>query len=330
MSDEKMHAGEIFGIPFTSGAPQVIFDDTLDINNLSGININISETVKEHKQLGYTTDIGTLKFILNKRTIRSSSLNNAKLNDRMEKMRKGVERFAGSRFVTCFTHMECECIPFWAYYGGNDKTRKVQLVFDNFTSRFDELFYLDYLLKDDTKVFFNSDEYNRTINQNGVFGVKMGLPKINTDYDTRNSVKSISIFDVDYLEADNEVFTTDYSGMGTVEFRPESGLKFEHGSLQMQQFDISCLGRQKSEPWSYECETRIMLTFSLIDFCNWDYLDLRFKDDLFRNMKIILSPWVSEEAYNELQQMIEDWNISDEIKQTIKIQRSVVEGTLNL
>ena len=99
MSDEKMHAGEIFGIPFTSGAPQVIFDDTLDINNLSGININISETVKEHKQLGYTTDIGTLKFILNKRTIRSSSLNNAKLNDRMEKMRKGVERFAGSRFV---------------------------------------------------------------------------------------------------------------------------------------------------------------------------------------------------------------------------------------
>ena len=66
-------------------------------------------------------------------------------------------------------------------------------MFDNFTSRFDELFYLDYLLKDDTKVFFNSDEYNRTINQNGVFGVKMGLPKINTDYDTRNSVKSISI-----------------------------------------------------------------------------------------------------------------------------------------
>ena len=175
-------------------------------------------------------------------------------------------------------------------------------------------------------MFFNSDEYNRTINQNGVFGVKMGLPKINTDYDTRNSVKSISIFDVDYLEADNEVFTTDYSGMGTVEFRPESGLKFEHGSLQMQQFDISCLGRQKSEP----CETRIMLTLSLIDFCNWDYLDLRFKDDLFRNMKIIFSPWVSEEAYNELRQMVEDWNISDEIKQTIKIQRSVVEGTLNL
>ena len=59
-------------------------------------------------------------------------------------------------------------------------------------------------------------------------------------------------------------------------------------------------------------------------------MDLRFKDDLFRNMKIILSPWVSEEAYNELRQMIEDWNISDEIKQTIKIQRSVVEGTLNL
>ena len=39
---------------------------------------------------------------------------------------------------------------------------------------------------------------------------------------------------------------------------------------------------------------------------------------------------MGEEAYNELRQMIEDWNISDEIKQTIKIQRSVVEGTLNL
>lgn len=330
LAEEKRYSGRLFGIPFTSEPPLVIIDDTLDVNNISGININISEKVKSHRQLGYTTDLGTLKFIFDRRTIRSSSLNNAKLNDRMEKVRKGVEQFAGSRFITCFTHMESECIPFWAYYGGKDKTRKIQLVFDNFANNFDELFYLDYLIRDDCKVFFSSEEYNRTINQNGLVGASLGLPEINADFDTRSAVKSISIFDVDYLKADDEVFTSDYSGVGTVEFNPSSGLSYADGNLKIQQFNISCLGKQKSDPWSYECETRIMLSLSSPQFSEWDYLDIRFKDQLFKNMKIILSSWVSEEAYSELLQMIEDWNISDEIKKTIKIQRSVVEGTLNL
>lgn len=327
---EKRYSGEIMGLPFTSEKPYIIFDDTFDINNPSGLSINISKKVKEYKQLGYTTDIGTLKFIFERRTIRSSSLNSAKLNDRMEKSRKGVERFAGSRFITCFTHMERECIPFWAYYGGNDKTKKIQLVFDNFTNRFEELFYLDYLLRDDCKVFFDSEEYSRTINQNGVVGSSLGLPEINTDFDTRSAVKSVNIFDVDYLEADNEVFTSDYSGISEVEFSQTAGLRFEQGSLQLRQFNPSCLGRQKSDPWSYEEETRIMLTLLSPEFSDWDYLDLRFKDEVFRNMRIILSPWVTKDAYAELQQLIKNWNISDEIKKSIKIQRSVVEGTLNL
>ena len=84
MAEEKRYSGRLFGIPFTSEPPLVIIDDTLDVNNISGININISEKVKSHRQLGYTTDLGTLKFIFDRRTIRSSSLNNAKLNDRIE------------------------------------------------------------------------------------------------------------------------------------------------------------------------------------------------------------------------------------------------------
>lgn len=329
MAEENL-SSESLGNPFTSEAPHIVIGERVDDNNTSGLCLNISDDVKKHKQLGYTTCIETLKFILENRTIRSSSLNNAKLNDRMEKSRNGVEQFAGSRFITCFTHMECECIPFWAYYGGQDRAKKVQLVFDNFATRFEELFFLNYLFRDNSKVFFKTEKYAHTINQNGIMGNCLGLPKINTEYDMRNAVRSISIFDVDYVDVDDEVFTTDYSGIGNFEFGETSKLAIKQEYMQLQCYNPTCLGKHKSKPWSYECETRIMLTLDNQEFSEWDYLDLRFRDDIFRNMRIILSPWADEQSYNDLLELISNWNVSDEIKNTVKIQHSVVEGTLNI
>lgn len=98
-----------------------------------GPNIFIDESSKRHQVFGYTTDISTMRLIFQNRTIRSSSLSYAKLNDTMEKQRVGVSDFACSRFITCFTHTNQESVPFWMNYGKDVPEDKLLLRFSNFT-----------------------------------------------------------------------------------------------------------------------------------------------------------------------------------------------------
>ena len=73
-----------------------------------GKKVNVSSADK--------SDIDTMNMIFRNKTFRSSSRSNEKLNDAMEKQRIGVEEFDCSRFVTCFSHINHESVPFWTNY----------------------------------------------------------------------------------------------------------------------------------------------------------------------------------------------------------------------
>lgn len=320
----------INGFNFTSEMPRIIMGAPVnDIDNIPKVYIDVNNSVKEYPKLYYTTEITALRFILTKLTLRSSSLINANLNDKTEKKRVGVSQFAGSRFITCFSHKDNENVHFWYNYGGKERSKKILLKFNNFANHIEDAIHTDYcLLAGNKKAFFVSDEYQKTINQNGVFGTIAGLPKINEDYDLRNAIASLEMFDVEYLPAETDEFTKDYSGEITVYF-DEKNLSANPSKIDgIMAYEPNCLGKQKSNPWEGEYESRILCCLEQPEFDKWDYIDLRLKEEIFRDMTIVLSPWLSLDLEENVKKIIEDSPIKEEIKQTIKIEHSILENTI--
>lgn len=296
---------------------------------VSEIHIDIADKVKTYSKMYYTTNLSALGFILRKLTLRSSSLSIAKLNDKMEKERVGISQFAGSRFITCFSHKDNENVHFWYNYGGEERSEKILLKFNNFANHIADTIHTDYCLLDgDKKAFFVGNEYHKTINQNGVPGTVAGLPKINEDYDLRNAVVSLEMFDVEYLPIENEVFTKDYSGKITVDFNAKNVTANPSKIDGLKAYDPNCLGKQKSNPWEDECESRILCCLEQQEFNKWSYIDLRLKEEIFRDMIIVLSPWLSPDLEDNVKKIIADSPINEEIKRTIKIEHSILENTI--
>lgn len=332
-SDKQKLKISFGGLTFTAEeTPYVVFgkavkDTDTDID--SKLHIDITESVKTYPQMRYTTDFTALGFILKKLTLRSSSIANARLNDKMEKERVGISQFAGSRFITCFSHSESENVHFWYSYGGDDRSKKICLKLSNFASNLTDVIHTDYcLLTDDKKAFFVSDEYYNTINQNGILGASIGLPQINTDFDLRNCVSSLEMFDVEYLPTKDEAFTKDYSDKITVDFNASNATANTTTLTGITAYDPNCLGKQKSNPWHIESESRILSCLKYPEFNEWSFIDLRLKEEFFRDMVIVLSPWLSPELESDVRKLIAESPISDEIKNSIKIEHSELEGTI--
>lgn len=321
------------GLTFTAEEPpyvvigRAVEETNTDID--SKLYIDTTESVKTYPKMYYTTDFTALGFILRKLTLRSSCIANANLNDQMEKDRVGVSQFAGSRFITCFSHSNSENVHFWYNYGGDDRSKKILLKLNNFASDLTKAIHTDYcLLNDDKKAFFVGDEYYHTINQNGILGSSIGLPKINTDFDLRNCIASIEMFDIEYLPKTDEAFTKDYSDNISVSFNDSNATVNISTLNDIKAYDPNCLGKQKSSPWYIESESRILSCLKQQEFNEWSFIDLRLKEEFFRDMVIVLSPWLSFELENDVRKLIEDSPISEEIKNSIKIEHSELEGII--
>lgn len=65
--------------------------------------INVQESVLAHKNLRYTTDIGTLSLIFTNKTFRCTCLASGKLNDAKEKERNGIDSYAETKYIVCFS-----------------------------------------------------------------------------------------------------------------------------------------------------------------------------------------------------------------------------------
>jgi len=302
----------------------ILADPIASEQNVNDLNINISEEVKRHPCFSYTTDIETAKLIFHNMTFRSSSLSYAKLNDLMEKERVGVSQFAGNRFITCFCHSDQESVPFWTGYGKDRREEKVLLQFRNFAVNFTECIHTDYgLVADNKKCLFKSSEYGRIINSQWESG-----SKIAEEYDLRATVNAVLMFDVEYVPADSEVFSDANDGDSSIDFSKVTGLN--DTSVIIHGYDPTVLGKQKSNPWEYEKETRILCALGGDSFDKWDYIDLRLKPEIFRGLSIILSPWDDGELRTKMLEIINNSSLPEDIKESITIKNSVLKGTLNM
>ena len=304
---------------------KVIFADPLSSEqNENSLNINISEEVKKHPCFSYTTDIETAKLIFNNMTFRSSSLSYAKLNDQMERKRVGVSQFAGNRFITCFCHSNQESVPFWTGYGKDKREEKVLLQFRNFAKNFADCIHTDYgLVVNNKRCLFKSSEYGKLINSQWL--VESNIAE---EYDLRATVDAVLMFDVEYVPADSDIFTEKNEWDSSIDFSYVTGQ--DDASVAIHGFDPTVLGKQKSIPWDYEKETRILCALGGDAFNEWDYIDLRLKSEIFRGMTIILSPWDTGKLKDNIQRIINGSDLPDDIKKSIDIKDSVLKGTLNM
>lgn len=312
------------------GAPYVVKGPPIDSEeDLHTLMVRLPNDTKKHERLCYTTCVDTMRLIFENMTIRSSSLTSANLNDKLEQKRVGISQFACGRFITCFSHISHESVPFWAYYGGKDNSKKVLLKFKNCALAFKDVIHTDYcLVAGWKKLFFYSDEYKRTL-RSSCTGMS-GLPQINADFDIRNYIRSIEMLDVEYLPTDSRMFSEDYSGKIDVDFGAIASAKSSAVITDITAFSPECLGKQKTEPWDYEKESRILSCLYNQEDSTWDYIDLRLKDDFFRDLIIVINPWEEDDLRSEIQEIIDCSPLIGDIKSTITIVNSEIKGTLNL
>ena len=289
-------------------------------SNIRELNVNIAEETKQYDVMGYTTDLNTMRLIFQNKTFRSSSLSNANLNDAMEKQRVGVSEFASSRFIVCFAHTHQECVPFWMYYGKDIREEKVLLQFRNFAVNFEDCVRIDFAkVKNDKLCFFKSPGYGVTINSQWHTDT--------TQYDLRACIDSISVLDVEYISPDSAIFTEDNSGQADIDFGHVTGQ--ENAVVKLKGFNPTVLGKQKSNPWEYEKETRILCTLSNPTFKEWDYIDLQLHSEMFRNLRIILSPWDDGSLRKQVEEIISSSDLPSDIIASIVVEDSALKGTLN-
>lgn len=316
---------KINGVPIgtadTEGMKLIYAESHTRDAEFNKLNINVSELSKGHPGMSYTTDIETLELILKNQTFRSSSLSNANLNDPMEKERVGISRYADGRFITCFCQSDHECVPFWMYYGKKDRKSKVLLQFKNFAGSFKDCVHTDYALTPDKKrCIFKTSANMKLIN------LQHFDDSISRNYDLRGIIDSILMFDVEYIPATSDVFTKEYADTVNVDFSKVG----ESGSvIKMEKVDPTVLGKQKSNPWDYEKETRIMSVLSGEQFPGWEFIDLRLKPEIFRNLTIVLSPWDDGDLKDKVLEVISSCSLPEDIKDSIVVIKSVLNGKLN-
>ena len=290
--------------------------------DLHQLNIDINESVNAYSRMGYTTDFDTLKLILENMTLRCSSLSNANLNDPMEKERVDVSEYAYGKYIVCFCHSDHEIVPFWMYYGKKNRKNKVLLLFKNFADRFKDCIYTDFAFTNGgKKCYFKCDEFGKAITAKTFLG-----KELNPEYDYRSYIDSVMMFNVEYIPIESDVFTKSNTKDTLLSLENNNG---ENHSLKIKAIDPTVLGKQKSDPWDYENETRILCTILEPKMKGWDYIDLRLKPEFFRDLCIVLSPWDEGDLRDNIVNIIESIDLPNEIKESIIIKDSGLKDKLN-
>lgn len=304
--------------------------------NIIGLQVHVSDEVKVYPRMYYTVDFNAFACILGKLTLRSSSLTHARLNDPNEKKRIAIERFAVSRYITCFSHIDHELVPFWAYYGGSERSTKILLKFKNFASNLENVLCTDYAwLPNGKKVFFDGPALKTAMQVNAL--AEKTQDEKDVDFELDNWIKRIEFVNVMYLPAKSEVFTKSYESTVNLDFSKSvitlANSKATENSQVLENatvFKTGSLGKYKSLPWDYEGESRIISCLFSPVFDKWEYIDLRIKEDIFRELEVVLSPWCNKDFEQKINEIIESSPISEEIKASIHISHSDVEGGINI
>lgn len=263
-------------------------------------NIYISPEVKKYDWLFHITTFDTLKIIIQNMTLRATSLCNDNLNDQQEKQRKGVEEFAKGRYVICFSHKTSESKKLWKEYSKDNYDNSVRLCFKNFANYLKNVIFIDYGYADNkeipTKIYFSNKFKN---NEQSVF---------------QNLISNISVFDIKYRDKDSKEIQKNNSY--------ETDISINGSNFLMNVCESLNLGKFKENKWKNEEETRIIIILNNQQYNTPDYVYLRLKDEMFKDLVIMTSPGAREGLKDDVKELISNSKLSSEVKKTITIKES--------
>lgn len=281
--------------------------------------INVESEVNKYKRLCHTTDLNALKFIMsNGMTFKCSSLNSPNLNDQFEQERTGIKEFSSNQFICCFCHSNEEKKYFWENYGGSNKSQKILLKFANFSKRLLDVIFTDYAVLDSGKKLLFVNDFMNIDNR------KIDYLYDGSDYVRDTHIDMISMYDIKYKANDDQVFNRNY-------LNEDGIIHLESETLKGSIYDLRSLGHYKTAEWKNEHETRLMFSLSPTDHFNKNSFHenqfyIRLKEEIFRDLTIVLSPWFSYNLKDSVDKIIFDSPISDKLKDTIKVEYSKYEN----
>jgi hypothetical protein len=231
---------------------------------------------------------------MDNKTLKFSNLD--ALNDKHEAKRKDIEQFAKRVFVSCFCNYQYEVVPFWYNYGKSENKNKILLEIKNFSGDFESCFFTNFFITGEIpprRMAFEPD------------------------------IWSVQIADVLYKPIMHRVFQSNYAAPATLS---------SPNNLQTQPtgiiYDLTLLGKYKTIHWKYERETRIICIMGLHHEPFYERMFLTLKDNFFRCMEIVLNPWCSDEFANRVSEYLVQSSLPKEIKNTINISKSELNGLL--
>ena len=276
-----------------------------------------SNGCKMHEQLLHYTSFDVLKIMLSNKTLKCNSLKN--VNDRLERQRKGIVDLTDTFYVSCFCHYPYEIVPFWFMYGGNTHdSKKVLIRFKNFANDFDNSIESDWAFTAENKCIYFDPKKLFAVNMGGIFC----CPIDDANIENRQTIKTVRLYDIDYLLPNDEALSKEY--------KTKENVSFGEGqvSLPAAISDVRSVGKQKTIHWKYEAETRIQCMMDTIDSFYYDYILLRLKDNVFRNMVIVANPWASDDFISAIKTTLDESPLPQDIKNTITIKRSELDGQI--
>lgn len=275
------------------------------------------EECLKYEQLLHYTNSSVLQILLNSGTLKCNSLKN--VNDKLERARKGLENLTDGFYISCFCHYQYEIVPFWFMYGGDvPDNEKVLLRFKNFASFFDKAIENDWATTSEKKCIFFNPEKLFLITRNGLSCCPTNDPKV----ENRQTIKSIKLFDVKYLPPKDEAFLKQYKSSISV------SLGDGQETLPAEMQDARSIGKEKTIHWEYEAETRIQCTMYPVGSYYSDYILLRLKEEVFRDMVIVANPWATDEFIFKMLALVKESTLSETIKRTIAVTRSDMDGQI--
>lgn len=270
-----------------------------------------------YPELLHYTSYDVLKIILRNRTLKLNSIKN--LNDQFEQNRKGIEELAQGFYIASFCHYPHEIVPFWYMYGNCENDKKVLLRFQNFSSTFEDSIDTAFALTSENKLLFYDPHKLFRTNLGGISCNPIEDPNV----EMRQTIATVRLFDIEYKDPQDEVFTKDYATPGSVSF--DKGESFVSSPVK----DVRTVGKYKTINWEYEAETRLQCRMSLITAPLFDFFLIRLKDEIFQGLKIIANPWASDDFIQQIQDSLNGCSLSDEIKNSITITRSELDGQIS-
>lgn len=262
--------------------------------------IQVQKECKDYPYLLNYRSFDAMCGLFKNRVLWCTPLNASNLNDQFEAQRKGIEEYAGSFFITCFSHCQHEIVPFWFNYGGQDDKRKVLLKIKNFSADPEEAIWLDYCLSKDKdksqkRILFDLD-YD---DSNSTSPLESECIKSTDEsWEKRFRINYFKIVDVKYNPPADPVFSRNYLQKDEVYFGSTK--------VEMPSYHLGVLGRYKTHHWNYEKETRIICTATpATHSADWGgHIELRLKDKFFEGMEVVLNPWATEEFEKEVKDFV--------------------------